>query len=296
MGSKALKIGCVNITMHPDHSAELYKKLFTYVCSEKLRAKIHGKYHGVINTASYDNGSSAVSGSFYRFFDLPNNTSWVDLELNRPMDPDTDDVPHLPEEKKPEFRAIEYVFFVHSHRLFFNCQYITPASMERFLNNLFSTACISDRFNSVQANIEMSVEGLEKILGIAQKDRIKIFIQRPNPDDLTACDANILERFKNINVKNSTSEYKSDGSDITPDEAMKNEMNVALSNGYVTASGKDGEEKIEESTRNHPLVETVRYDSNRTTIFDLIFDVGINTVLKINARMKRKSHKSNEIQ
>lgn len=60
---------------------------------------------------------------------------------------------------------------------------------------------------------------------------------------------------------------------IKPDEDTKLLMEVARSDGRISAVGYDGDLRLEESTDPHPLLAKDQYDHNEETVFSAMLRI-----------------------
>ena len=271
---RVLKVGVLNIKTQP-HSPEKYTNLFMKTHSISIPGKIRGSDWGMIGTLretkkSRNNEYKIVFGTIYRFLNIDPRGDWLDLKKRKPINAEEEgSVPLVPDYLKPNLKQIFYMFYPEHHRLFFERKAITPKGMRSLLLGLFAVDEVYQEFGKVDIEIESTKEAIKKILSIPRITKLAIDFSFPNPDDLSEATQKVLKRFKKQNIrrhKQVSTTTHDDG--IQPDDETKSLMDVARSNGKVTATGYDGDMKIIRSTVDHPYVSQAEYDPESETLFD----------------------------
>jgi len=237
--------------------------------------KIRGSDWGMIGTLRESNDSvdkkyKVIFGTIYRFLNIDPRGDWLDLKRRKPINADEDDsVPPVPDNLKPNLKQIFYMFYPEYHRLFFEYKFITPKGLRDLLSSLFAEEKIFSEFGKVDIEIESTKEAIKRILKIPRITKLSIDFSFPNPDDLSDSDEKVLKRFQKQNIRKynqvSTTTHE-DG--IKPDEETQALMNIARSNGKVTAVGYDSGERIVRSTIDHPLTEQIEYNPEHEMLHD----------------------------
>lgn len=263
---KTLEVGALNIKMHP-HSHELYARLLHDAYRAGAVAKIRGDDWGMLGwLREADHGAEPVLyGTLYKFLNIRPDEPWLDLQTRAPVETDEGEpIPQVPDHLRPNLREVRYAFFPRHHRFFFETAGLSPGSARRLLSGVLAEPSIRDTYGPVDVEMETSLEGLERILAIPTMTRLEIVITRPNQDDVGGLEARVLARLEAQNARKVEERLTSvRGESIRPDEETRAMMAVATSNGRVTGSGYNlQEEKLVESTENHPLRERLRYDPN----------------------------------
>lgn len=284
---QVLKVGVLNIKTQP-HSPEQYIELFRKTFMNSSPGKIRGSDWGMIGTLREDTKIGdkkyrILFGTIYRFLNIDPRGDWLDLTSRKPINAEEDDiVPPVPDDLKPNLKQIFYMFFPEKHRLFFEYKAITPGGLRSLLSSLFSTDDIYKKFGVVDIEIDSTKEAITRILSIPRMTKLEIDFSFPNSDDLDGADKKVLQRFKNQNIRKhkqvSTTTHE-DG--IKADEETKLMMDIARSNGKVTAQGYDGMTKVTQSTENHPYYTQYRYDPDTETMFDAMLLASTGMIKKI---------------
>jgi hypothetical protein len=266
---RKLVVSALNIKIHP-HTPELYidlfNSLFTSVKSVKIRGADYGT-PGWISEVVPGRPLDGLQGEFYKFLSIDPRDPWFD-ERSREVieiDDDEDELP-VPEHLKPNLHKVRFVFYPKKHRLFFDSQKFSPNNARKLLVALCSFTEITDKYGHVDVEVESSREAIERILEIPAKTKLEIRISLPNPDDTSDDEQRVLDRLLSQNARTIEESYtgvKEEG--LIPNEDTKTLMRVAQSNGYVKATGYDGDKRIERSTLDHPLVEPEFYNPETTS-------------------------------
>ena len=271
---RTLETGVVNIKTHP-HSKKKYANLFEKTHKLSQPGKIRGSDWGMFGTMhdlQTDEDEHVKIGRFYKFLNIDPRGDWLDIRHRKPLNADEDEaVPIVPEYLKPNLKECPYVFYPKEHRLFFDAKILKPNSMRTLLNTLFSAEKIFNEFGKVDIEVESTSEIINRILAIPRITRLSIDFSFPNADDLEGTAKKVVKRFKKRNIRRhkqvSTTTHP-DG--IEADIEMKAMMNVAKSNGRVTAVGYEKSKRIVRSTVNHPMIEPSQYDPEVESVHDVM--------------------------
>lgn len=265
---KSLFLGVLNIKTQP-HSPENYYDLFRHLFKIKPFVKIRGSDYGtpaIFNKIEED-PLNGICGKFYKYLEIDPSSPWLDLEKHETiLTEDGAPIPQVDKNKRPNAKPLEFVFYPKGHRLFFDESSISPNMAQKFVSSLFSDDRIREKFGVVDVEMETSLEAIEIILKIPTLTKLSINFTRPNDDDLSEIEERIVNKIVGQGVRKMNQTMSSDRNEgIKPDDETIAFMNIAASNGLVTASGYKGGEKVIESTREHPYVHHDVYDPDKQT-------------------------------
>lgn len=278
MSHKIVEVGCLNVKLHP-HTPEKYLELFTDIFSRKHRAKIFGDKWGtphlLMNIDSKD-PLKGIYGTFFQYTQIDPKKPWLDLgKMEAILDEHGNPIPLVGDDKMPNLSEIEFVFYPVGHRLFFNMKKVTPLNIQRMFEEICSVGYIRKRYGRVLVDIEWEKEVIKKILEIPTITKLEIQISRPNPDDIAELEDEVIRRMDRQKVNRWTetlSGTKSEG--IEPDNVTVSMMNIASSNGKVSAKGYDLEgSPVDESTDPYPFKERTTYNPNTSNFFNTMIDL-----------------------
>jgi len=282
---KTLKVSVVNVKTQP-HSPDNYTNLWQSTFRHSQPGKIRGSDWGVIGTSfknKIGNNEHVIHGTIFKFLNIDPRGDWLDLKFRTPINAEEDgSVPPIPDHLKPNLKKVFYLFNPNVHRLFFDRKYISPGSMKLLLESLFSESDIYEQFGTVDVEVQSTKEAINKILSIPKLTRLSIDFSFPNADDLSDTERKVLKRYEERRIrKHSQVSTTTHEKGIKPDQDMEAKMNIARSNGRVIAIGYDGEKKIKYSTKNHPLIEHIRYDPDFDTVYDAMLMASTGMIKKI---------------
>ena len=153
------------------------------------------------------------------------------------------------------------------------------------LESMFSAEEIFQEFGEVDIEIEADVNVIDEIFSIPRLTKLEIKFSIPNDDVMNETHQRVIERFQAQNIRKKDTTITSTHEDgIKADEETKAEMELALSNGSVSAVGYAGEERLEKSTRNMPLIGTYFYDSDTEPMLNAMLMSSVGLLRRITER------------
>ncbi len=267
---KSISAGVLNIKIHP-HSPERYLELVNDCYAIGRIVKIRGSEWGMLASVreiAEGRPLDGLEGYFYRFISIDQSQPWTDIETRKLLtDEEGAVIPQIPDNLKPNTRAVFFVFLPRAHRLIFDSDQLSPRDAFRLVSGILADDAIVQKYGAVDVEIESSREAIERILAL-RLTKLEIVLSRPNQDDIGGLKEKILARMESQNARNWTETLSTRDEDgIKPDEETLAKMDAALSNGRVVGFGYRGEDRVKESTINHPLVQRDRYDPDQTTFW-----------------------------
>lgn len=272
--AKKMHMGVMNIKIHP-HSPARYVELLEDVFAAGELVQIRGADWGTPHFL-YKLRTEDLAGELYRFLQIDPKKAWLDLR-NREVivDAEGKPIPQVDAYRKPNTRAVAFVFNPEFHRFFYDAKAITPNNLKNLLAGFFKEPKILKKYGDVDVEIESSREVIEKILRIPSLTKLEIIFTRPNGDDVSAQKKRFLERLEKQGIRRIhevATSPKTEG--IKPDEETLAMMELAVSNGKVNAVGYAGEERIEESTVPHPLIVREDYSEEERPLIQAMQEHG----------------------
>ncbi|AGI26016.1 hypothetical protein H681_20745 [Pseudomonas sp. ATCC 13867] len=218
-----------------------------------------------------------VRGELYKFLKLDAAEAWFNL---RDMDEATnEDVAELviPEHLKPHFKRFQYIFYPKGHRFYFISgkpkHSLSPNLVKNFFLKIFSRPEFAE-FGQLSITVQPDPNSLEVMLSLKRISKLKLEIDRPNPDDHEDLEEDILERLNKMNAKTQRMEFlEANNVGLIIDEDVRALAGVAEENGYVMVEGKD-EDNVKQflSTKDTPLHVTAKYNPNLMSEFDAFYE------------------------
>ncbi len=277
--TSAIHISALNLVLQP-HTPIRYVEMLRRMAAGKFDAKIRGDDALLLGSCRYlnrDNPLEGVRGELYKFLKLDAAEAWFNM---RDMDEATeDDVAELviPEYLKPHFKRFQYIFFPQGHRFYFISKKtrhnLSPGLVKNFFLSVFSRSEFAE-YGQLTITVQPDPNSLDFMLSLRRISKLKLEIERPNPDDHEGLEEDILERLNEINAKAQRIEFlEANNAGLIVNDEIRTLASVAEGNGYVAVEGKD-EDNIKQylSTKDMPLHVTTRYNPNLMSEFDAFYE------------------------
>ncbi len=283
-----MKLGALNLILHP-HSPERYVRLLQRLCETKQAVKYYGEKGGALaRLHEYPNINNIYYGEFFTFTNIDLSRPWLDgKNLSPIVNEEGAPIPQVPENLKPNLKTVLFVFHPDTHRLVFDTQNISPNNAKRLVSGLCSADEIVREFGDTQVIIESSRETIYKILKIPQLSKLTIKTVRPNPDDIggPSMEAEVYRRMEEQGVQKQEQIMTAgrNGS-ITPSPETQGLMEVSVSNGMVIGEGYDDDQKVVESTKDHPHILTATYDPKIDSLLETMLKWALEMIHRITGR------------
>lgn len=277
--TSAIHIGALNVVLQP-HTPEKYVELFKLLAKGKYDARVRGDDALLIGSCRNlvkGDPLAGVRGDIYKFLKLDATAAWFNTEeMDEATEEDIADL-NIPEHMKPHFKKFQYVFFPKGHRLYFIFkkagQSLSAELVRRFLVSVFTRAEFAD-FGQLSVTVQPDPNGLQELFSLKRISKLKMEIDRPNPDDHADLEDEILRRLNKMNARTERLEYlEATNTGLVIDDEIKALAGVASDNGFVLVEGKN-EDNIKQfmSTKDMPLHVTAKYNPNLTSEFDAFYD------------------------
>lgn len=269
---RKFKVSAINVVLHP-HSAKLYVDFFRDIFVSDDPVKVRGQSAVMIGSCfSMTDGRDidGLTGVLYKFFKLDASEPWFDTKKKTAADKREVSKISIPDHLKPHLEEFSYVFFPKGHRLYFVTRRTGGQLSANFLLSYLervSQRAEFAKYGEVKFTIEPDSDAVTKILNLKRIKSLSIDYYKPNPDDQKSAEAKMKLRLGKQNVKRvQTKLTEASSKGISPDDETKILAKIASSNGSVEAVGEGVDGKVVSlSTKSHPLVEEVVYDSNSQT-------------------------------
>jgi hypothetical protein len=268
---RIIRVGAVNITMHP-HDSTSYLKLLHDAKRAHGAVPLYGKNFGrvgVFAPLDEDDPEGPHYGEFHRYFNIDVGGRWYDTAAGQQADEKDVAKIAIPANLKPDYEAYRFVFYPELHRLFFeqkaaNVTDLAPAHVKKLLDGVFASARMVKRHGAVEVTVEPEADTVERILSIATLRLLRIEVTRPNTDDLSAVEQDVFERLSEQNAETVKEIYVAQRNvSLIPSQRTKSLCVVAASNGEVYGEGKNEKGRaMKVSTTNYPWVESAEYISS----------------------------------
>jgi hypothetical protein len=277
---RKIEIGALNITTHP-HSPKKYLELFKRTRRLRLIKKIRSDKWGMLTSVNYLNKDKygklgPIYGDIYRFTQIDTDGTWFNTQtIDKAEDDDLASI-SIPQHLKPNSSRFSYIFFPESHIMFYEQYYdghtFGHSNAATLIDRLFNDQKLEADFGKVDVISIPCMDELEKALGMEKLERLDMKIRRPNPDDQSDAEKEVLKRMNALQVEEQKQEYKAiPGHSIEPDKTLKILAKIAAKFGHVHAKGKDQQSRpVEYTTSKHPWKDKLYYDPVIENAFDML--------------------------
>ncbi|SEL32151.1 DUF4747 family protein [Nitrosovibrio tenuis] len=284
--NRKITISGLNIVTHP-HSPQKYVDLFRSAYRMKKSVALRTTQRLMIGELRrLDSDKEMIEGIYgriYRFDQIDPNAPWFNVETNEVATQDEIAAITIPDELKPNLAMSDYVFYPRTHKLYYVSYHtgvvLSPGSLLKLFDNLFSTPTITKEFGKVEITIIPDRTQLSKILALHRLAKLTIDVVRPNPDDNHDDEEEVFRRFDRLNVRRIFQVYTAESMEsIKPDHDTTLLAKVAADNGKVTAIGYTASgQRVEESTSYAPWKESITYSPDEQNSPDVL--VGYTSAL-----------------
>lgn len=295
---KKIEIGVINITTHP-HSPERYVELFYDTIKAKRIASYRGAESIMLGSFGKIGERDAIDGlwgNLYLFVEIDRTAPVLDMEAGEPIISQDGEITFpVPEKLKPNLKFIEFVFFPKGHRLFFNMttvprrneqtRNISANALAKSLEGLFYSEFLHKKYGDVNVIAEKSVDLVDAILKIKHLTKLSISMSLPNGDDVSKQKKRVLDRLKQEKAKKYQVQITGDKDDgLKPSDETKAIMEIATSNGKISAEGYDVTGKVSVSTSDYPVKLKDSYHKKTESSLMALFRVAAASIGKFTQR------------
>lgn len=266
----------VKFENHDFHKPENYVELFNLLHNNRITGKYKRITLGglkVLGIREHD-GEDFIYGEYLRCTDIDTTCSWYDIDEHKQiLDEEGNPIQQVENNKKPNYESSVFIFIPNGHRFFYDKKMfptnsiLSPNSMKKLLEVLFSNSIVEEKFGTIQVEVETDEDTIDKIINAPRKKTLFVEFTIPNGDHLSDLSKKVLDRAKSMNLASYNEAYKSIADrELLIDDEAKAKIQIAASNGHVTLKSYDNHGKIAViSTKDYPLETTIEYDENRST-------------------------------
>lgn len=254
---KSVEFCILNISANP-HPSGIYPKLL-----EKT-ANIHVNYRG--------NDFATISKPTFREdgFYQGRIVCWTDIDTSEPAinKIDLSEIPledldiRIPSHVGLNGRVFSYTLREKDHKVFVETKNdlgkrLSPTMVGKIFTHLMSGNVLGVDAPIVGITVVPDEDTLNRILAIANLNRLKIHMVRPNQDDINDEVERVLHELEqqNATAQDVVLTARPGGEGLQPNKRAIAQAKAAEMNGYVEASGKEDDgEPIRLSTKEHPKI------------------------------------------
>lgn len=277
--TRTIKIATLNIAMHQPHSSERYVAMMkeAYALRYVVRlGGLHAAMLGALSQPEQGNPAGWMEGEIYRFVRIDPNEPWFNTATKEEASAEEVGQIRIPQHLFPHMSRFPFVFNPAEHELWFIAKdrhdSLGPKAAESIFQEIFKVLCMVSNFPEITVTAIPDMEQVERMLTLHTLDKLVIELKRPNPDDGDDDEARYLRRLENQNAKKMVTVLVAESNhSITPDAETRGLAVVAANNGKVSVIGRDViGTRVEESTSEHPRIDTVIVDPNIETEMNVL--------------------------
>lgn len=286
---RRITFSALNIVLPPPHKAERYVALFERVYGLAKKATMRGDWVGLIGDLKVEDDSqrgTVVHGEFYKYVELDKTRAWYNVVSRKPAENKDIDRIVIPDDLKPHFQFLPFVFFVQGHRLVCVTRdgqdTLSVRQVAAILEQLFRGEEVEKEFGRVEITIEPSLETLGEILTLPKLRKLELDITPPNPDDFADFERDLFEELDQQNAGSLRFELTAAGGEtLVPNEKTKKLAMVAQSNGKVVGIGGGRGKTRMLSTTQHPFEVVGSYDPTTQSLSNAVFEKAVEIARQI---------------
>ena len=283
---RKIETQALNVRIFP-HPKDAYRQLLRRIYESRTPVKVYGNTY-IALTSLNDRDEHEARGMISKFTNIESD-NWFDaMEFV-----ESEDGPQIPSHLFANLKTFRFVFNYKYHVFMFESYDGKDSMSWRFVDKYFRTiselGSVSRGLEHIEIDLIKDQKGLDELFDFERLSKINITINRPTPD-LTNPDRRkkFQERLNEIKARQLKSEYNAiPHESIQPDESIKEEAEVALTDGKITTAGYDGNGlRKEKSSAEFPMTEQDRFDADTTPPEDAFRRLASRMLDKIAGRIR----------
>lgn len=253
---KLKTFGVLNVVAHP-HPEGIYERVFAAAGEMRRGAKFYGDRYATLSPVTGVR-QGVFTGRLATWTEVDRNAKTIDTALLEERLFDESGVV-IPSGTGLNSKVFNFAFNVDKHQLVLETrndedQTISIGLGQRAIAKVLAMVKIPG-LEELSVHLVTREDAIARILSLPELRKISIDLFKPNPDDLSDVEREMLEELEALNAKrNKTELTKSKDADtlvLTP--RYRAMAQVAKNNGSVAASGRDEDkEKINLNTKQLP--------------------------------------------
>lgn len=273
-------LAALNVAMHRPHDPMRYRALFRAIFEMRRIVRLGAQHGGMLGRLYREDGppgEALMRGDLFSFLQWDPKEPWLNLRTGKAAEADDLAEVNLPENLRPAFKAIPFVFSPKSHKLVFVSKHgdvtMAPSTAARLLERLIEPLIFKGHFPKVHITPVQDRATLDRVFALPELKTLNITVTRPNPGDddpqtLVRVFASQLEEQNATEIELNAKAAR--GQSLKPTEAVRAVAELAVSgNGRVLAKGKSSEGRtLKIDTADSPLLLVDSFNPATTTIYD----------------------------
>lgn len=265
--TKTVTFAAINIVMPSPHKEARYIKLFEAASEAPHKAKLLADWVGLlgpVHLQEHPQAGPVLVGEFYKYVDLDSTRDWYNVVSRKPAEKSELARLSIPDELKPHFQLLPFVFFARGHRLIYVTRdgknALSPKQVVSILRVALGSEEIQKKYGFIEITIEPALETLDEILAMNNLRKLEMEITRPNPDDFAEFEQDFLDELEEQQASSVRIQLVAEtGAQLIPNEKTKLYAQVAKSNGKVVGTGGVRGKTRTLSTERHPFEQKEAY-------------------------------------
>lgn len=261
-----IQSGQINIALHP-HDAGTYRSFIRDLYKLKKPVHLRGERYGILSLIHRDESDDGyISGVITTFTRLEPDGTWFDTDTLSEANTNKLSEINIPDHLYPNSAAFFFSFHIPTHRLHFQSYSKGKVLSVNYVLTLFEALAnelsILSKYGKAKITAVQSEAGLRTLFAIPHIRRVRIIIQRPNPDVFgDDFESDIERELEKSNSRKVVIEFEAEaGKSIVPTASIMSASEAALENGKVEVSGRDENGRVEKSSEKFPRMTQSRYD------------------------------------
>ncbi len=263
--------GVLNIALHP-HSVDIYRSFILDAFSLKKPVRLRGDRYGILSLVHRQQSDDGfTSGVITTFTRLDPDGAWFDTSQMTEANSAQLSQINIPDHLYPNAAAFYFSFDLKAHRLYFQTYskgkvLSVNQAVELFWGLSQDTSMLA-KYPRPKITAVQSEAGLTTLFAIPRIKRVRITINRPNPDVFgDDFESDIERELEESNSRKVIFEFEAEaGESIVPTPGIRKASEAALDNGRVEVSGRDDNGRVEKSSDGFHRILQDKFDPDAQT-------------------------------
>lgn len=263
--------GVLNIALHP-HSADIYRSFVLDAYALKKPIQLRGERYGILSLVQRQRSADGfLSGIITTFTRLDPDGSWFDAARLTEANSNQLSQIQIPDNLYPNAASFYFSFDLEKHRLYFQTyskgKVLSVNQAVTLFWELSQDLSMLATYPRPKITAVQSEAGLNTMFSIPRIKRVRITINRPNPDVFgDNFESDIEKELDDSNSRKVIIEFEAEpGESIAPTPGIRRASEAALDNGRVEVSGRDANGRVEKSSDGFHRILQDKYDPDTQT-------------------------------
>lgn len=249
-----------------------YKSLLSAIADLKRGVRVYGDSFVAINNFDEDDQFGIIS----KYTEINTEGNWFNTDtFSQAEDEEISNV-NIPNELKPNLSQFHFFLDESLHSIIFetysDSKSLSPSAFEKYFQAAVLSPSIRNEFGRIEISVIKSYAETERLLSLPDLKEVRMFIRRPNSDDLGEDLASEIEERLNAEGADEYEEsIKVKGSgELTPSERTKKLAIVAAENGHVNVKSIVNGVTLTQGTELKPLIEVDTFGQESSNLSNFV--------------------------